>query len=156
MEECMTIERDYVIEASIGTVFAALTEPQAILRWWGSDDVYWMTNVEHELRAGAPVLYAGRFADGKTFAGTGVTQSVEAPRMLEYTRLYFNGIPIVEETVIRYDLDERNGCTHVRVMHAGFHGAEAANQHGNGWDRAFVWLSKYLTSQNGESQEAKS
>jgi uncharacterized protein YndB with AHSA1/START domain len=37
---------------SVETVFAALTQPAEITRWWGDDSVYWMTDVRHGLEPG--------------------------------------------------------------------------------------------------------
>jgi uncharacterized protein YndB with AHSA1/START domain len=101
--------------APVAEVWRALTDPKLLERWWGDDELYHMTRVEHELRVGGSAFYGGRFVDGvqngREFSATGVTRAIHAPTLLEYTRLYTDGLPIAEETVIRYELDERNGAT---------------------------------------------
>jgi hypothetical protein len=73
-----------------------------------------------------------------------VTRASSAPRMLEYTRRYTDGIPCAEETVIRYELEARDGGTTLRITQSGFVTEEMAPQHKLGWERACDWLSGYL------------
>ena len=150
----MTAEYTIILPAPPERVFTALTSPQHITRWWGEDSKYWMTNVEHELRPGGIANYGGTFSKndevsgssaGREFLGTGVTRAVDAPRMLEYTRRYTDGIPCSEETVIRYELEPANGGTRLRVTHTGFETEETAQIHRMGWERAFAWLQGYLS-----------
>ena len=119
-----TAEREIIINAPAAAVFSALTDPKQIVQWWSDDSMYHTTAWNHDLRAGGSVRHAGRFVaalqDGGEFEGIGVYRIVESPRVLEYTRSYAGGIPIPEETVIRYELDERDGRTRVRVVHSGF------------------------------------
>ena len=130
--------------APITEVWRALTDPGLIVRWWGDDALYRMTRVEHELHAGGHVFYGGRFADGvqggREFSAAGRTRSVNAPVLLEYTRRYTDGIPVAEETVIRYELDERNGATRLCVTHSGFRTAPARDAHADGWRRVMNYL----------------
>ena len=48
-ETAYTIERKF--DASAGSVFRALTEPQYIKRWWGYPDVEWL-DCQHDLTEG--------------------------------------------------------------------------------------------------------
>ncbi len=150
----MKLEYSVILSAPRERVFAALTEPEQITRWWGEDSKYWMTDVQHELQPGGIANYGGTFnsnddvsgsSAGRKFLGTGVTRAVDAPRMLEYTRRYTDGIPCSEETVIRYELEPYNGGTRLRVTHTGFETEEMAHVHTMGWERAFAWLGAYLS-----------
>src|SRR5579884_3301766 len=89
-----------LIQAPIAEVWRALTDPELIVQWWGDDQLYHMTQVEHELRPGGSVFYGGKFVEGvqggREFSATGRTRIVEAPTLLEYTRLYDGGIPVAE------------------------------------------------------------
>lgn len=137
--------------APIVEVWRALTDPQLIVQWWGDDELYHMTRVEHELRVGGRVFYAGRFVDGvqngREFSATGHTRAIQAPTLLEYTRLYADGLPIAEETIIRYELDERNGATRVCVTHSGFLTTEGRDAHVDGWRRVMDYLEKHLSNE---------
>jgi uncharacterized protein YndB with AHSA1/START domain len=134
--------------APVAEVWRALTDPELIVQWWGDDKLYRMTEVEHELRPGGSAFYAGKFVEGvqggREFSATGVTRVVDAPVLLEYTRLYAGGIPVAEETLIRYELDERNGVTRVCVVHSGFRDESARDMHADGWRRVLGYLENHF------------
>jgi uncharacterized protein YndB with AHSA1/START domain len=149
VSETLVARRGIIIDAPAARVFAALTEPKRIVRWWGDDALYHMTEVVHELRIGGAVRYAGRFVggvqDGRAFCGVGTYRVVEPNRTLEYTRLYPDGVPIAEETVIRYELEERRPVhTHLRVTHSGFLTEEGRAQHSDSWVLVLQWLRRYF------------
>jgi uncharacterized protein YndB with AHSA1/START domain len=134
--------------APIAEVWRALTDPELIVQWWNDPKLYRMTRVEHELRPGGSAFYGGKFVEGvqggREFSATGVTRVVEAPMILEYTRIYDGGIPVAEETLIRYELDERNGVTRVCVTLSGFQNAQARDMHADGWRRVLGYLENHL------------
>jgi uncharacterized protein YndB with AHSA1/START domain len=134
--------------APIAEVWRALTDPELIVQWWGDPGWYHMTRVEHELRPGGSAFYGGKFVEGvqggREFSATGVTRIVEAPALLEYTRLYDGGIPVAEETLISYELHERNGVTRVCVTHSGFQSAQARDTHADGWRRVLGYLENHF------------
>jgi len=136
--------------APIAEVWRALTDPRLIVQWWGDAALYHMIRVEHELRVGGRVFYGGRFVEGvqngREFSATGCTRAVRAPALLEYTRRYAGGIPVTEETVIRYELDERNGATRVCVTHSGFQNEPDRDAHADGWRRVMDYLERFLTN----------
>ena len=142
------VEVEDFFETPIAEVWRALTRPELIVQWWGDPELYRMTRVAHELQPGGAVFYAGRFAagieGGREFSATGVTRVVQAPTLLEYTRIYAGGHPIPEATLIRYELDERNGVTRVCVTHSGFHDASERDRHAAGWRRVLGWLDNHF------------
>ena len=155
-DKLLTAQHTIVISAPMERVFAALTQPEQITRWWGDDSVYWMTKVKQELRTGGAANYFGTFtsgdavsgsAAGRTFASTGLTLAADPPRLLEYTRRYSDGIPCAEETVIRYELEPFDGGTRLTVVNRGFETEEMRDLHTQGWERAFAWLDRYLTTE---------
>jgi uncharacterized protein YndB with AHSA1/START domain len=140
--------RDAYIDAQVHEVWDALTKPAQLVRWWGDDESYHMTEIDQEMRVGGAANYRGRFADGvqggRPFEGTGVVRMVLPYRLLEYTRLYPDAIPIAEETLIRYELAPDRTGTHLWIKHSGFRTTEAAATHGEGWDRVLAWLRRYV------------
>lgn len=142
--ETSTAQREIVVDAIPAAVFTALTEPKQLLQWWGDDASYRVTQMDHDLRPGGAVRFYGRFADGRQFSATGIYRVIDPPRVLEHTRLYGGGYPIEEETVIRYELKERDGRTLVRVLHSGFRSQEALRLHEDGWVRVLSWLREYF------------
>ena len=55
-----TAQHTVILSAPPERVFAALTQPEQITRWWGDDSIYWMTNVQQDLRAPAFLLHSAR------------------------------------------------------------------------------------------------
>jgi uncharacterized protein YndB with AHSA1/START domain len=142
------VVEDYFL-APAAEVWRALTDPGLIVQWWVDETLHRMTRVEHELHVDGRAFYGGRFADGvqngREFSATGRTCAVHAPVLLEYTRLYAGGIPVAEETMIRYELDERNGATRLCVTHSGFRVARNRDAHADGWRRVMNCLDNHLS-----------
>jgi uncharacterized protein YndB with AHSA1/START domain len=152
------VVEDYFL-APMAEVWRALTDPDLIVQWWGDETLYRMTRIEHELRVGGPVFYGGKFTGGvqggREFSATGRTLAVNAPVLLEYTRQYLDGRPIAEETVIRYELDERNGATRLCVIHSGFRCPQDRDAHADGWRRVMNQLDKHFQQMNSPSEPKK-
>ncbi|MGA7384997.1 MAG: SRPBCC domain-containing protein [Methylocella sp.] len=77
-----TILATVEIAAAPERVFRALTAPDEIVRWWGSDDAYRTTGFTEDLRAGG-CWHAGEHrADGQPFSMEGEFLEVDFPRKL--------------------------------------------------------------------------
>lgn len=70
------------IAASPERVFHALTTPDEIVHWWGSDDAYRTTGFTADVRVGGCWHAEGRRADGQPFAMDGEFLEVDFPRKL--------------------------------------------------------------------------
>jgi uncharacterized protein YndB with AHSA1/START domain len=147
-EGTIALERAIEFDAPIDVVFDALTQPAHIVRWWGDEQIYRMTEVVQSLNVGGLARYAGQFADGvqggREFSGFGICRAVNAPYLLEYTRVYPDGIPIAEKTVIRYELEARGSGTRLCIHHTGFESELGCALHAEGWERVVTWLERYL------------
>jgi uncharacterized protein YndB with AHSA1/START domain len=140
--------RDAYLDAPVHEVWDALTKPAQLVRWWGDDSLYHLTEIDHEMRVGGAANYRGRFVggvqDGRPFEGTGAVRMVLPYRLFEYTRRYPDAIPIAEETLIRYELAPDRQGTHLWIKQSGFRSSEAAAMHGEGWDRVLTWLERFV------------
>ena len=47
------------------------------------------------------------------------------------------------ETLVRFDLDEKDGVTRVRLTHSGLT-TEASRDHHKGWPQVLAWLRSYV------------
>lgn len=139
-----TIVQEITIAAPVAKVFAALTVPEQVMQWWGSDDSYRSTNMEQDFRVGGAWRTSGSDNEGQSFSVKGTYRAIEPPRLLEYTWIHDWG-PIEDrtETLVRFELDERDGVTHVRLTHSGFTDPASRDEHDRGWAMVLGWLRDY-------------
>ena len=139
-----TLVREIDIKAPAERVFDALTDPDELVKWWGSDDLYRCEKMERDLRVGGRWRTTGKGSDGDAFVVEGVYRAIERPHLIEYSWLPSWGTPHDAETLVRFELTERDGTTHLRVTHSGFSSTESRDEHDMGWTRVLGWLRDYV------------
>ena len=140
-----TIVKEITIHAPAAKVFAALTDPAQLPQWWGEAGRYQVDRMTSDLRVGGHWRSEGTSADGSTFSVEGIYRVVDPPHVVEMTWKH-DWEEDAEETVVRYDLAEREGSTHLRVTHSGFTNASSREAHAGGWDQVLSWMSAYVTN----------
>jgi uncharacterized protein YndB with AHSA1/START domain len=78
------LEVSRLIRAEQGNVFAAWTDPEKIVQWWGAGGVI-CTEATINLAVGGRYRFANLTPDGNTMWITGVFTDVDPPGRLEYT-----------------------------------------------------------------------
>jgi uncharacterized protein YndB with AHSA1/START domain len=136
-----TIVEEIAIHAPAERIFAALTEPQQRLQWWGSEGRFQATHMESDLRPGGKWVMRGIGIGGRPFRVTGEYRRIEPPRLLEFTWLP-DWQEDATESVVRFDLEEKDGFTRVRVTHSGLVSETARASH-KGWPQILTWLRGY-------------
>jgi uncharacterized protein YndB with AHSA1/START domain len=129
------------IKASPERVFRALTSEE-IKRWWGSPELYQVTEWTGELRVGGRWRSTGHGSDGVPFEVSGEFVEIDPPKKLVQTwePKWVNG----SVTRVTYLLDAIAGGTRVTVRHEGFGAAaEACRSHTEGWERVLTWLATW-------------
>ena len=79
---------------------------------------------------------------GRPFTVQGVYREIQRPNVLAFTWLpswQDNAL----ESLVRFDLEERDGPTTVRLTHSGLTTESARTQH-RGWPDILAWLQAYL------------
>jgi uncharacterized protein YndB with AHSA1/START domain len=135
-----TIIQEITIRAPAKRVFEALTEPEQRKAWWSSEGRFQTTQVESDLRVGGKWSMSGT-GFGKPFTIQGEYRAVEPPYVLAFTWLPdWQQNP--RETLVRFDLTEKDGLTTVRLTHSGLtpEGKEAHK----GWPQILSWLRAYV------------
>ena len=123
------IEKTVFLRASPEKVWAFLTQPDELARWFHRSDV--------PLRAGQPYKLLG---DDGTGICWGRVLTAEAPRTLVYT---FTHNHLKEhETRVEWTLEPVPGGTRLHLVHDGFEGAPVSAldmlcAHDSGWDEHF-------------------
>ncbi len=124
-------------------VFRALTSDE-VAKWWGSDQVYRVTNWTSDLRVGGSWRSDGKSADGAPFSVEGEYLEIDPPHKLVQTWSYDWGEKLV--TKLTYQLQATAEVTKLTVRHEGFKGKpDACGSHEQGWEMVLSWLTDYLT-----------
>lgn len=97
-----------VLDAPRELVFKAMTDPQAIPKWWGPRRFETIVD-KMDVRPGGEWRFLNRAADGTEYGFHGVYREIVPPERLVYT-FEFEGAPghVAEETIT---LEERDGKT---------------------------------------------
>jgi uncharacterized protein YndB with AHSA1/START domain len=136
-----TIVQEITIDAPADRVFDALTNPDERVAWWGSEGRFQTTHMESDFRPGGKWMMRGAGVGGKPFSIRGEYRTIERPRLLIFTWLpsWQTG---ANETLVRFDLEERDGRTAVRLTHSGL--TESGRAQHQGWPQILAWLQAYI------------
>jgi len=150
------VSGEIFIAAPPARVFEAITDPNQVLRWWGQQGLYRLTEWKAEVRTGGKWSSVGASADGNSFRVEGEYLEVDPPRLLVHTwrATWCGNLP----TVVRWELEptEVHGLhpsgpkkagtgTLLRIRHQGFGSVpEAAKNHANGWTRVLGWMEAFV------------
>ena len=139
-----TIVQEITIKGSADRIFEALTDPDQRVKWWGAEGRFQTRQMESDLRPGGKWMMQGDGVGGKPFSVSGEYRLIEPPRLLVFTWLpdWQEG-PV--ESVVRFELEEKNGLTTVRLTHSGLTG-EASRASHKGWPQILTWLRTYVES----------
>ncbi|HET9953313.1 MAG TPA: SRPBCC domain-containing protein [Polyangiaceae bacterium] len=127
-------------------VFRALTSDE-LTKWWGSAEMYRVTEFRIDLRSGGSWRSDGVGADGTTFHVGGTVLEFEPPRKLVQTwePSWETDAP---PTTLSYLLEPIETGTRVTVRHTGFSDRVAScESHATGWVRVLGWLESYIAPQ---------
>lgn len=130
------------IRASRERVFRALASEE-IAKWWGSPELYRVTEWTGELKVGGRWRSVGVGRDGKPFEVGGEFVEIDPPKKLVQTwhPKWVDGAA----TKVTYLLDAIESGTRITVRHEGFGDAtEACQSHAEGWEHVFSWLATWL------------
>ena len=139
-----TIVAEIAIKAPAERVFDALTDPAARVKWWGLKGRFETKDMESDLRVGGRWEMRGIGMGGGPFRVSGQYRSIERPRLLAFTwRPSWD--EAAADTLVRFDLAEKDGVTTVRLTHSGFKSADSSARH-QGWPQILGWLQGYCES----------
>ena len=135
------IVQEITIGNSAERIFDALTHPSELLKWWRADGKFRVTHAETDPRPGGKWRMRVMGSSGKESIVTGVYRTVDRPRLLIFTwiREQEDGI----ETLVRWDLEEKNGVTTVRLTHSGLT-SKALRDRNSGWPLILSLLKAYV------------
>jgi uncharacterized protein YndB with AHSA1/START domain len=141
------IVQEVTIKAPAERIFAALTQPEELLKWWAAEGKFQIMQAECDLQPGGKwrIQVAGNCA-GEASVSTvyGQYGTIDPPRALTYT--WIREHEDYPETLVRWDLEEKDGYTTVRVTHSGLvtEGLRARN---DGWTIIIELLQAHVERQ---------
>ncbi len=138
------IVQEVTIKAPAERIFAALTRPEELLKWWSAEGKFQIMHAECDLQPGGKwrVRVAGNCrAEATVSTVYGEYCTIDPPRVLTYT--WIREHEDYPETLVRWDLEEKDGYTTVRVTHSGLvtEGLRARN---DGWTIIVTLLQAYV------------
>jgi uncharacterized protein YndB with AHSA1/START domain len=129
------IEKNVVIEASIGRVWRALTDPEIIAEWMGDD------NVVINLKIGGKY----RFFNGETI---GTFTHVDKPKSLGYTWRQTDWPNDWPDSIVQWEMETSGRNTRINLLHSNLPNKEQRDSHDEGWDLYFLEpLQEYLENE---------
>jgi uncharacterized protein YndB with AHSA1/START domain len=137
-----TITEEITIEAPADRIFVALTSPEQRMKWWGAEGRFKTMHMESDLRPGGKWFMRGIGVGGRPFTVQGVYREIQRPLLLAFTWLP-SWQDDALESLVRFDLQEKDGMTTVRLTHSGLTTETARNQH-RGWPDILAWLRAHL------------
>jgi uncharacterized protein YndB with AHSA1/START domain len=129
------------IKASPAKVYAALTEPELMLQWWGPDAGPTLS-AEADVRPGGRLSVVFRLLNGDEHNPTGVYREVVPDKKLVFT-WEWPGMP-ERESLVTFLLESLDGGTELTLIHEQLPDEEARQSHEQGWsgllDKLLVFL----------------
>ncbi len=139
------VQQTRALPAPRERVFAALTLPGELSRWWGPDG-FSIPEIDFEPREGGAYRIAMQPPDGARFHLTGTFREVTPPARLAFTFVWDPPTADDRETLAELDLHDRDGATEVRLRQGPFATEERRALHDGGWSQSLARLEQLLVS----------
>jgi uncharacterized protein YndB with AHSA1/START domain len=136
-----TIVQEITIKGSAKRIFAALTNPEERVKWWGVGR-FQAIQMESDLRPGGKWAMRGTGIGGRPFSVVGEYRKVEPPHLLVFTWLP-DWQDDATESLVRFDLNEKDGVSTVRLTHSGLITERSRTSH-RGWPEILASLRGYV------------
>jgi uncharacterized protein YndB with AHSA1/START domain len=142
-----SLQRPIVVERTVAApadaVFDAVTDPEALVTWWGSRDRYRCTSWEMDLRPEGAWRSEGENVSGQRFVVHGELREVERPRRLSFT--WNASWEDLGTTLVSIELEPTERGTFVRWVHDGIdRRAEERPGYESGTGAVVGWLADFV------------
>ncbi len=136
----LTLSKSIIIKTTKAKVWEALTNPELIKKY------FFGTECITDWKKGSPILYKGTW-DGQAYEDKGNIIDIEKEKFILYNFWSsFSGTEDIPENYaqIRYDLDEKNSETVLKVIQGGFQTKELLETSEKNWSYTLEELKKML------------
>ena len=131
------------LKAPREAVFRAFTDPAALAKWFGPENVN-VTKVEVDLRPGGAYSMVFNAADGDSHGLSGVYREISPPDRLVMTWVWGHGGMAGIETLVTIELAEADGETELTLSHEKLPSQEFVDLHRQGWTSSFNCLDRVV------------
>jgi uncharacterized protein YndB with AHSA1/START domain len=141
MEVPDSIERELILPVPPSRVWAALTQPDLLSAWFG-------TEATIDLRPGGAVIFTWDGSTGPGGTNRGVIETVDPPNRLAFR--WQSSPDTVQMTRVEFTLEPHPEGTHLRMVESGFANLPPELRRGChqsnvvGWHRELGELAQYL------------
>lgn len=142
----LLLELEIVLPARRERIFAALTDPGRLARWWGPSG-FTTPRIDVDARVGGSYRFTMKPPDGEPFHLAGRYLEIEPPCRLAFTFRWEEPTADDRETVVTLSLAGRvdeTDETRVSLSQGMFATEERRTLHRNGWMESFVKLTALL------------
>jgi uncharacterized protein YndB with AHSA1/START domain len=136
-----TIVQEIQIERPAEKIFEAMTNAGELVKWWRVEGKFQIAHMESDLRPGGTWrmrLIGGR---GTETVVSGEYRTIKRPHLLIFT--WIRETEDATETLVRWELAEKDGVTTVRVMHSALT-TESLRNRNDGWPMILGLLQAYV------------
>lgn len=140
-EEILEIRKSIVINAPLGVVFKAISDPEELTQWFPDQAIL-------EPKVGGKVKFSfdKEKSPDHTCATEGIVKEYIPNKKLSYSWKQ-KDVPDFPETIVTWELEEIDvNKTKVKLFHSGFTGREerkSFKEHDQGWSYFLGRLEKY-------------
>jgi uncharacterized protein YndB with AHSA1/START domain len=132
-----------LLPAPPARVFAALTRPEDVARWWGPH-LFTTPEIELDLRVGGRYRFTMQPPEGDRFHVSGEFLEIDPPSALAFTFRWDEPAPDDRETVVTLTLDVVGEVTELALRQGDFATEERLALHRGGWGDSLDKLSALL------------
>ncbi len=132
----LILELKRVVPQPRAAVFAAFTDPDELVKWWGPKG-FTVPGLELEARVGERYRIEMQPPDGDRFHLVGEFRVVDPPARLAYTFVWEEPDPDDVETLVELSFSDLGGSTEVRLTQGPFKTEARWSLHRDGWTESF-------------------
>lgn len=137
----LKLEREFAADPEL--VFAFVTQPEHLLKWWGHEGT---TVTQHQLDLTRPGPWSSVLmnANGSTHKVSGTVLAVDPPHSVEFTWAWHDeNDERGRDTAVRFEVySNGSGGTLFTLTHSGLADEESAANHRVGWTSTFNRLER--------------
>jgi uncharacterized protein YndB with AHSA1/START domain len=140
----LRLELERVLPRPPAVVFAAFSDPNELVRWWGPKG-FTVPSLRFDARVGATYRIEMQPPTGEPFHLTGEFREVGPPARLAYTFVWEEPDPDDVETLVSLSFGDRGESTEVAFTQGAFKTEARRALHRDGWTDSFDKLQRLLS-----------